>query len=228
VRLALLSGGAAQALVGAIAREAGWEVAGAFGPVGAMKERLLAGEAADLVILTAALIEELAAAGQLVAATRADLGRVRTGLAVRAGDPVPPIATPAELRAALAAAGEIHLADPQKATAGIHFMRVLEALGIAAPLAARLRPHPGGVAAMHALAKAADARALGCTQITEILAVPGVALAGPLPREFELATVYSGAVTTRAADPAAARSFLGLLAGESSRRLRERLGFEPA
>ena len=57
MKLAILSGGAAQGLVAALARqfeaETGCGIAGTFGAVGAMRDKLLAGEPADLLILTA-------------------------------------------------------------------------------------------------------------------------------------------------------------------------------
>jgi molybdate transport system substrate-binding protein len=152
---------------------------------------------------------------------------VRTGVAVRAGDPVPHVHGADGLRAALRGADTIFFPDPQRATAGIHFARVLEQLGIAADVAARLSTHPNGATAMAALAKAAGERPIGVTQITEILNTPGVALVGPLPQEFELATVYTAAVCARAAAPEAARRLVALLAGEAQRALRGRAGFEP-
>jgi len=79
---------------------------------------------------------------------------------------------------------------------------------------------------MRALAQASGARPIGVTQITEILNTPGVALVGPLPREFELATVYTAAVCTNAAAPEAARRLVALLAAEGRRPLREQAGFE--
>jgi molybdate transport system substrate-binding protein len=80
---------------------------------------------------------------------------------------------------------------------------------------------------MRELAKATDSRAIGVTQITEILNTPGVTLVGPLPRELELATTYTAAVATRAAAPEAARRLVALLGAEEQRPLRERTGFEP-
>lgn len=231
MRLHVLSGGAAQGVVTALAAEfraaTGYEIDGTFGAVGAMKEKLLAGAPADVLILTRALVDELAAAGQVVRETAADLGRVRTGVAVRAGDPVPDVRSADGLRAALRAADAIYFPDPQRATAGIHFAQVLARLGIAAEVAARLGTHPNGATAMAALAKAAGARPIGVTQITEILNTPGVTLVGPLPEEFELATVYTAAVCARAAAPEAARRLVALLAGEAQCPLRARAGFEP-
>lgn len=225
-RLQLLSAGAAQGVVTALARDAGYEIAGSFGAVGAMREKLLAGEAADLIILTRALIDGLAETGNVRTESRADLGTVRTGVAVRAGDLAPRVGTPDGLRAALLAADAIYCPDPEKATAGIHFVKVLEGLGIRQQVAGRLRAHPNGATAMRELAASRDAHPIGCTQITEILNTPGAALVGPLPTEFELATVYSAAVCARAADPAAAQRFIALLSSETTRELRRRAGFE--
>ena len=45
------------------------------------------------------------------------------------------------------------LPDPVKATAGIHFMNVLNQLGIDVELGDRLRPYSNGAAAMQALSK---------------------------------------------------------------------------
>jgi molybdate transport system substrate-binding protein len=226
----LLSGGAAHGVVEKLAprfrEETGAEIAGTFGPVGAMKDRLLAGEPADLVILTRALIAELAAAGRVLADTCADLGRVRTGVAVRQGDPVPDISNAAALRRTLLDAREIYFPDPERATAGIHFAKVLERLGLRETLAPRLRPHASGAAAMGAMSRAPRNRLLGCTQITEIMITPGVTLVGPLPGEFELATVYTAAVCAAAEAADLARRLAALLTGALTSDLRAECGFE--
>jgi molybdate transport system substrate-binding protein len=226
----LLSGGAAHGVVEKLAPrfrdETGADIAGTFGPVGAMKDMLLAGEPADLVILTQALIAELAGAGRVLPDTFADLGRVRTGIAVKQGDPIPDISDTAALRAALLGAREIYFPDPHRATAGIHFAKVLERLGVRETLAPRLRPHASGAAAMGAMSRASGIGLLGCTQITEIMITPGVTLVGPLPGEFELATVYSAAVCATAAAPDLAQRLAALLTGTLTRGLRAECGFE--
>lgn len=226
----LLSGGAAQGVIRALAEtfraQSGYEIEGTFSAVGAMKDRLLAGEPADLVILTRKLIDELAASGHVAATPRADLGVVRTGIAVRTGDPLPEISGMDSLRASLRASQGIYFPDPQLATAGIHFSGVLARLGIADEVTARLRTFPNGATAMRTLAKSTEERPIGCTQITEIRSTPGVALVGPLPAEFELATTYSAGLCVGAAVPEAARQFIELLTGEASRTIRIGAGFE--
>jgi molybdate transport system substrate-binding protein len=232
VKLAILSGGAAQGLVSALATrfeaETGCGIAGTFGAVGAMRDRLLAGAPADALILTRALVAELTHLGHVLPGSVVDLGVVRTGVAVRSRDPAPPIGDAAALRTALLAADAICFPDPKLATAGIHFAKVLDALGIAGGVATRLRPFPNGAAAMQALAHAPGARAIGCTQVTEILNTPGVTLVGPLPKEFELATVYTAAVCTRAALPDQAKRLAALLGGDAARAIRAQAGFEAA
>ena len=60
-----ISAGAAQGLVTAAAGEAGIEVEGSFGAVGAMLDKFRAGEACDVVILTDSQIADLTARGAL-------------------------------------------------------------------------------------------------------------------------------------------------------------------
>jgi molybdate transport system substrate-binding protein len=151
---------------------------------------------------------------------------VRTGVAVRAGEAMPDIADGAALRATLLAARGIYFPDPKLATAGIHFVNVLEKLGIDKVVAPRLSPHPNGAAAMRELAAATGRGLVGCTQITEIRYTPGVALVGPLPAGFELATVYTVAVSAGAREPDLARRFVSLLSSLERRPMRERAGFE--
>jgi molybdate transport system substrate-binding protein len=224
LKLVLLSGGAAQAVATAVAREAELQLEGSFGAVGAMQEKLLAGEPADVVILTQALVQSLVAQGRVEDA--ADLGVVRTGVAVRAGAPVPDISTPEALKHALIYAGGIYFPDPVKATAGIHFAKVLESLGLGEATAGRLRTFPNGATAMRELAQSTEASAMGCTQITEILATPGLALVGPLPKAHELATTYTAAAVVGSPRPNVARQFVERLASDATRGLRLRAGFE--
>ena len=222
--LKFVSAGAAHGLVDAIAREYGVPVGGNFGAVGAMLERLDAGEPADIVILTRAQVDRLAAQSRVLPQSVADIGIVPTSIAVRVADPAPHVADGAGLREALLAADSIHFPDPARATAGIHFAKVLESLGIRAEAEPRLRTYPNGATAMRALAEAAG-RPIGCTQATEILATPGVRLVGPLPKGFELDTLYTAAVHAHAADHKAAGAFVQKLTGTATRRRRTAAGF---
>ena len=137
-----------------------------------------------------------------------DVARVATAIAVRTGDPLPDVATADGLRAALAAADEIHFPDPAQATAGIHFAKVMRQLGLWDEVAARLKLAPNGATAMRALAASTAAHPIGSTQETEIRATPGVTLVGPLPPGCDLTTVYTAAITTTARLPEEAADFI--------------------
>jgi molybdate transport system substrate-binding protein len=226
----LLSGGAAQGLVTQLEdrfqAQHQCSISASFGAVGMMKDSLLAGAPCDVLILTEALISQLTAQGEVVSGSAHALGVVKTGVAVKTGEPAPAVSSPAELKAALQAAQGIYFPDPVKATAGIHFMNVLKQLGLDAELAGRLHPFPNGAAAMTAMAQAAGPGLIGCTQVTEILSTPGVELVAPLPKEFELATVYTAAVCARATQPQAARDLIRLLVSADAAALRQACGFE--
>ena len=225
-----LCAGAAQGLVKALQAaflaDTGAKLQGRFGAVGAMKEALLAGEPCDLMVLTDTMIVSLAAEGLLLADTRAPLGRVRTGMAVRGGEPQPDVSTPDALKAALLAADAIYFPDPVRATAGIHFANVMRELGIHDALQPRFRTYPNGAAAMRELAATTAPRMIGCTQVTEINYTDGIDFVAVLPDRFELATLYSAAVGAKALQPALAAQLIARLSGPASRELRAAGGFE--
>jgi molybdate transport system substrate-binding protein len=227
--LKILSGGAAQGLVASLKPKyramTGLEIEGEFGAVGPMADRLRAGTPADIVVLTAAMIADLARENLVVGASATDIGLVETAIAIRAGDPQVAVRNAAGLRDAFLAADAIFVPDIKASTAGIHVAKVLQQLGIADAVAARLNIFPNGATAMRNLAASTAARPIGCTQSTEILNTAGVVLSGSLPQGCELSTVYTAAVTTRAANAKHAQDLIGLLIGTGQRDLRERAGF---
>jgi molybdate transport system substrate-binding protein len=228
--LRLFCAGAVQGLTDALRErfraDTGAGIDGTFGAVGALLEKWNAGERCDAVVLTASMIAELDAAGRVLRGSGVPLGRVRTGVAVRDGEPLPQIADRVLLAAALRAASALYVPDIVRSTAGIHLANVLKRLGIYDDVAPRLSVHPNGATAMRAMAADGVAGAVGCTQITEIRYTRGVTLVGPLPAEFELATVYSVAVAADAREPELARRFAELVAGDEARSLRGDCGFE--
>lgn len=228
--LELLCAGAAQGLVKALQErflaDTGAAINARFGAVGAIRELLLAAEPCDVMVATEAMINSLVSEGRLQAATRRALGRVRTGLAVRSGEPRPDVSTPEALKASLLAADAIFFPDAVRSTAGIHFANVMRELGIHEELQPRFRNFPNGATSMRELATTNAPRLIGCTQVTEINATEGIDLVGALPDRFELATVYTAATSTHATQPELAARFIALLAGPGSLALRQAGGFE--
>jgi len=229
-RVHLLCAGAAKGLVLALKdefeRAQDAELVSTFGAVGALREQLDAAVPCDAMVLTRTMTDALAGAGRIDAASVRDLGAVATGVAVPLVAPPAAVADPDALKALLQRASAIYLPDPQRATAGIHASKVLRELAQAQP--ERLRAHANGAAAMAALAREGDAGAVGITQVSEILYTPGLRLLGVLPPPFALTTLYSAAVPTSAAQPAAAASLLALLSAPAHATARRQCGFESA
>jgi molybdate transport system substrate-binding protein len=227
--LNILSGGAAHGLVASLAprfkAETGFDLAGDYGAVGAMADKLRQGQPTDLVILTAALVAKLAGEKLIMPASIRDVGLVETALAVRAGDPKVSVRDTADLRAALLAADAIFVPDTKASTAGLHVASVLQRLGIADEVATRLRVAPNGATAMRQLAQSDAKRPIGCTQSTEIITTQGVELAGTLPRGCDLATTYTAGITVHAANANPAQLLIDLMTSAESEALRSQAGF---
>ena len=219
--LRILSGGAAQGLVGREApgfeTTAGVSAGGEFGAVGLMAGKFRAGDPADILILTDALIQQLGAEGRLVAGSARNIGPVPTAIAVRAGTRRPPIASADDVKAAWLAADALYVPDVETSTAGQHVAKVLRTLGIWDQMAPRLRVFPNGATAMAALAASADAHPVGCTQATEILNTPGLDLVGPLPEGIELAAMYTAAVSASSPLQGPAAALIDRLAASAAR-----------
>jgi len=228
-KLNILSGGAAHGLVGSLASKfkalTGLDIEGEFGAVGAMADKLRAGTPADIVVLTAAKIAELARENLVVGASISDIGMVETALAVRASDPLVTADDAATLREVFLAADAIFVPDTKVSTAGIHVAKILQQFDIAGDVAARLKIFPNGATAMRHLAASDAVRPLGCTQSTEIINTPGVILSGSLPPGCELSTIYTAAVAMRAINARQAEDLIDLLIGADQDTLRQRAGF---
>ena len=227
--LKILSGGAAQGLVASLAptfkSRTGLDITGEFGAVGAMANKLRGGVVADLLVLTAAVIAELVRENLVVGASVTDIGLVETAIAVRSSDPLVAVHDAPALRSALLATDAIFVPDMTASTAGIHVAKVLQQLGIADEVAARLNIFPNGATAMGRLAASNAKRPIGCTQSTEIISTSGVKLSGPLPPGCELSTMYTAAVASGAIDPEHAKDLIELLSGVDQDEFRRRAGF---
>jgi molybdate transport system substrate-binding protein len=228
--LNIFCAGAAQAVVTEIAakfqRDSANLVTANFGAVGAMKARVVAGEPADVIVLTAALIDELIQQGLVVPGSRVDLGKVGTGVAVRAGTPLPDVSDTRVLRGNLLAATRILFPDPAVATAGKVVMSALDKMGITEEVKSRLKFFPNGYAAMNDLAQSSGLLEMGITQITEIVANKGVTLVGPLPAEVQNIAVYSVGLATRSAHPERAKELIRRLTGFNAKPVLSAAGFD--
>lgn len=189
---------------------------------GALVRRIAAGETFDLLVLTPGPLQELAKAGTVAAPVR--LAKVAIGVAVKQGAPAPDIGSVAAFQKSLLAARAVATIDPAAGgSSGIYLWQLFEKMGIAAQLKPKAVLVPGGLVAQRLLNGEAD---LAIHQISEILAVPGATLVGPLPAEIQNYTVYAGAVGAKARDAAAAQALLATLAGPAAAQVLKDKGME--
>ena len=198
--LTVLSSNATKALVEELApqfeKATKQKVVLKFGSSGDLKPRIEQGEAFDVAILTAPLVGELVALGKLSAATRTDIARTGTGMAVHAQATKPDISTPDALKGALINARSVAYVG-QGASAPI-MRAIFDRLGIRAAVDAKTRLVPNAAAAV-----ASGEAEIGFTQISEILNVAGAVLAGPLPAELQVYTDFQAATSANSPSPAA-------------------------
>jgi molybdate transport system substrate-binding protein len=193
----------------------------AFDTVGALRDRIIAGERPAVTLLSEQAIAALAQRGLVPAEGVAEIGRTGVALAAPAGRPVPDISTEAAFRAALLAADSLAFADPARgATAGRHFAATLERLGIAEAMRPKLRLVPFGVEGVNMASRGEVA--LAVSQATEIIDRPGVQLVGLLPDALQLWTVYRAAIVQDGED---ARALLALFGTAPAQAAFARIGF---
>lgn len=226
-QISVYSAAAVQAPVTELARQfersTGHKIHFTFSTAGGTDNHIAAGAHADLIINARARLDALAV--RKLALAPVDLARVRVGVAVRAGGATPDLSSAETLRAALLAAHSVAAGDPAKgATTGIHFATVLDKLGIAKEMQAKLRYAPNGLEVMRMIARG-DAE-LGITQISEIMHIAPETLVGPLPDALQLTTTYAIAAGRHGAAAEAARAFTELLLSKEGQARFHHAGFD--
>jgi len=184
-----------------------------------IRKRMLAGEAADAVIASSALIDELSKAKIVLA--KIDLASSGVGAAVRAGAPKPDIASVDKLKTALRAAKSIVYSS---GPSGVYLAELFQRLGIAREI--RATQAPPGVLVGERVAQGEFE--LGFQQLPELRQVPGIDYVGPLPAEVQVTTMFSGAVHAKAAEREAAQAWLRHLASPQAHPVLRKRGLDPA
>jgi len=226
----VLSTGGARAvmtdLVPVYERISGDKVTISFATPEQMRDKLVAGEAADVAVGIAAIMPDLEKAGRIVAGTRAEFAASYVGVVVRAGAPKLNLATPDAIKRAVVGAKTVALSDPSAGTQlGSTFIANSEKAGFGAEIKSRAKMINGpGSDVAQAVAKGeAD---MGVTLISEILPEPGVELAGPLPADFQTYLGFSAAPSVKAAGSAGAAKVITFLHGPAAAAMYKVKGME--
>ncbi|MGH6672332.1 MAG: molybdate ABC transporter substrate-binding protein [Xanthobacteraceae bacterium] len=225
----VVSGGAFKqvlnALVAQYQKESGNKVEVTYRTVGQHLTLIGSGhETFDVAVLTPEAIDNLAKAGKVVPGSRIDLAKTGVGVVVKAGTPLPDISTVDAFKRALLAAKSVAYIDPAAGgSSGIYVAKMLQRLGIAKEVNAKAVLVHGGEVATHVVDGEA---AIGIHQISEILAVKGAVLVGPLPAEIQNFTIYAAGLSSTS-DTAAARGLVKFISGPHAEAIIRSKGMEP-
>ncbi len=210
-----------QVVLPAFAKDPGIPVDVRWDPTTVIMRALAADEPADLVIVTDEAVRTLEQQGRIDSRHKAKLGRAVLGAAVRAGAAKPDIATTAAFRQALLDARSVIYS--RAGASGIYFEKLIEKLGIAEPIRARATVIPAGLTAERLVTGEGD---LAIQQISELLMIDGVDIAGPFPPELQSATGFTAAILNGAPRAAEAAELMQALTSSAARDAYKASGLE--
>jgi molybdate transport system substrate-binding protein len=209
-------------------RTTGHKLVNAWGPsMGdtpqAVPNRIARGEPVDVVIIVGEALDDLVKNGKVAAASRADLANSVIAGAVRTGTRKPDLSSVEAFKRALADAKSIAYSD---SASGVYIATVLyPRLGVSEEIKAKSKMIPaepvGEVVAR------GDAE-LGFQQMSELMAVKGIDLLGPIPAEIQKVTVYSAGIAAGAKEPEAGAALIKFLSAPAAASVIMKTGMQPS
>ena len=222
----VMSGGAPKEvfalLVPQFERESGHKVGFTYAVITAIKDKLAAGEKADVLVMPVPVLEGYAKDGKIRGDARVTFGTVGLSMVVRESAPKPDISTPDKLREAMRSARAIVHATPGQTPSGSHVGKLVEQFGIAPNKVVHRPALDGGVQLV-----AKGEAELGIYPTSEVVNIDGLTVAGALPKELQLNIVYGAAVTADSANAGPAGDLIKFLSDPANRRHWTRAGFDP-
>jgi molybdate transport system substrate-binding protein len=210
-------------------RETGNRLAVELGPSLRLEARLGGGEAADVAIVTSGGAEDLIGSGKIVAGSLVDVARSSIGICVAKGAPRPDISTADAFKRAMLAAKSIAVSKPVGGGAsGAHMAKVFERLGITQEMQAKSHYGAGGAAGLAGLVVLRGEAEIGIQQMSELMAVFGIDVVGPLPADVQSVTMFTAAIPTSASHAEAGRALIQFLRTPAAKSVIAAKGLEPA
>lgn len=207
-------------------QESGHKLTVDYATVGAITDRVLKGETADVAIVSVQQSEDLQKQGKILSGSKADVAKVGYGVFVRRGAPKPDIGSVEALKRSLLAANSIAYGDPTAGgPSGIYLAGLMDRLGIAADMKPKTKLLPPGGPVIEAAARGDVEIAFSVS--SDIATTPGVDLVGPLPAEIQSYTRYAAGVVATSKELEAAKALIGFLASPAGQAALKAKGFEP-
>ena len=186
-------------------------------PTAALMRDIAAGARSDMIVAISDSMDKLAADGIVRPETRRRLADSVLGVGVKAGAPKPDVSSVEAFKRAVVDARAV--AYSKAGASGIYFAGLIERLGIAEAVNARAVIIPQGFTGEKVMSGEAD---IAIQQISELMSVAGIDVAGPFPADVQVASTFEAALFREAANEAGAQAFLAALqsreAGEAYAR----------
>jgi len=215
---------AIDALIPEFEKSSGYKVTVEYGTAGAVAERVLKGEAADIILSSVQAVGRLETQGKVEPGNRIVVAKVGVGAFMRKGAAKPDISSADAFKSAMLAARSIAYPDPAGGGAsGIYVAKLLERMGIVAEMKSKTR-----LSTLETLyASVANGEVeIGFNQVSEILAQPTVELIAPLPPDIQNYTQFAPGIITGSNQADAARALVAFLSSPASRAVLKAKGFE--
>ena len=197
-----------------------------YSTIAELKKRIDGGETADVMILSRPVLDDLAGQGKVTKGSIANVGASYVAVGVRTGAPIPDISTAEKLKAVLLSTKSISYADPSKGGAsGVYFAKVLDRLGIAEEMKAKTTLVPNAQAGELVARGEVE---MGVAQASEIAAVPGAQVVGPLPGDLNSRIVFAVGIGSTSKNPEAAKALIDLLSSPAAATDRKAKVMDPA
>ena len=207
--------------------ETGHKIVAMYETNSALVQQASAGGYFDVVVANRPGIERLARINRVVAGSIVDIASSVAAVAVRSGTPKPDVSTAEALKRALLAARSISRPPfNSTGTTGNHITLVAERLGITADVNAKAVigdkvRSPGQVVA--------DGDAdVALHMLQELMAIPGIEVAGPFPSELQGKFMFSAGLVLGVEDNEAAKALIAFLRTPRAAEVISSKGMAPA
>jgi molybdate transport system substrate-binding protein len=199
-----------------------------YGPSGQLTKIIAGGEPCDAVVLAGAGLDEMIEISKVIPGSRLGIANSRTMIAVKQGTPRPDVSTAEKFKQALLAAKSIAYSRPGTGVSGGHVAKVIEQLGIADDVRGKSVLGPGGPQGLIGNYLVRGEAEIGMQQDSELMAVPGVDIVGPLPPEFALTTAFVFGIHSGAADHTASQKLGQFMRSPAAVAVMKAKGLTPA
>lgn len=193
--------------------------------VGGVKaaDRVRAGEVLDVIVLAASVIDGLIAEGKVRAGSRHDFASSGVTVCVRAGAPQPDLTSAdAVKRAVLAAKTVCYSTGPS----GVYLEKLFEQWGVTEAIKAKLVIAPPGVAVGGLVAEGKGE--IGFQQLSELIHIKGIDIAGGLPPDIQKRTTFSAGIPVTSRNVEATQALLAFMVSPAAAAAKRKNGMEPA